>query len=144
MALINFDASTVEPAADFTPIPVGDYVAIISESDLKDTKSGSGKFLQLKFQIVEGEYQGRIIFDNLNIMNSNDTAQKIAQQALAAICKAVGVLTPSDSSELHDKPMTIRVGIRPAKGDYAESNNIKSYKPLGAVKADKSGKRPWE
>ena len=38
----NFDASKVEPASSFDPIPAGKYLAVIVASELRPTKSGSG------------------------------------------------------------------------------------------------------
>ena len=42
MANLNgFDANTVEPTTDFEAIPAGRYLAIITESQMKPTKSGN-------------------------------------------------------------------------------------------------------
>ena len=50
--LNNFDASQVDPSVALDPLPAGKYVAVISESELKPTKTGVGKYLQLTFQIM--------------------------------------------------------------------------------------------
>ena len=50
----NFNANQVEPTTEFETIPAGRYQAMIVESEMKPTKSGSGSYLQLTFQIVEG------------------------------------------------------------------------------------------
>lgn len=144
MSELNFDATKVEPMNDFSPIPTGEYTAVITASDMKDTKSGSGKYLQLTYQIVDGEYKNRLIFENINLINSNEVAVQIAQKTLSSICHAVGVLHPKDSNELHDKPLLIKVGIRPASGEYQEQNVIKSRGPLKSSSPSQGGKRPWE
>jgi hypothetical protein len=144
MSELNFDATTVEPMNDFSPIPVGEYIAVITASDMKDTKSGSGKYLQLTYQIVEGEYKNRLIFENINLINSNEVAVQIAQKTLSSICHAVGVLHPQDSVELHDKPLMIKVGIRPASGEYQEQNIVKSRGPLKSSSTSSGSKKPWE
>lgn len=131
MADLNgFDANTVEPAS-FDVIPAGSYEAVITESEMKPTTTG-GEMLVLSLQILNGEHQNRKVWDRLNLKNKNDTAVQIAKGTLSSICRAVGVMTPKDSSELHNKPMLIKLGIQPAKGDYGESNTIKSYKPRAA------------
>ncbi|QDV24543.1 hypothetical protein Q31a_28620 [Aureliella helgolandensis] len=57
MANLNgFDANSVEPADELEPIPTGKYIAVITDSEIKPMKSGTGNYLQLTFQIVEGEY----------------------------------------------------------------------------------------
>ena len=125
--LSGFDANTIEPAS-FDVLPNGSYEAVISNSEMKSTSTG-GEMLVLTLQILNGEYQNRKIWDRLNLKNQNATAVQIAKGTLSSICRAVNVMTPKDSSELHNKPMLIKVGIQPAKGKYAESNVIKAYKP---------------
>jgi len=50
MANLNgFNAHSVEPMADFEPIPAGKYVAVITDSEMKPTKSGNGSYLELTF-----------------------------------------------------------------------------------------------
>ena len=112
---------------------------------MKPTKTGNGQYLQLTLQVVEGEYKNRLIFDRLNIQNPNSVAQQIAQKALSSICRAVGVMHPKDSEELHDKPFSVKIGIRPASGEYGESNIVRGYSSLSSSPVKKgSGKKPWE
>ncbi len=159
MAELNFDADKTEPLGSFEPLPIGEYKVVITASDNHDTKNGTGKYLQLVYDVIEGEYLGRKLFDRLNIRNENETAQKIAQQSLSAICRATGVMHPRDSSELHDKPFVVKVGIRPAKDQFQASNTIKEYKRLDgidlkdvtssssaapAANPQAAKKRPWE
>jgi hypothetical protein len=150
MPELNFDASTIETTGDFTILPVGEYTVIISASEIKTTKSGTGKYLQLTYDILEGDHKGRKVFDRLNIQNENSTTQIIAQKALSAICRAIGVMTIQESEELHDKPFIVKLGIRPATEEYEAQNKVKGYKPLsdGATPvkagAPASTKRPWE
>ena len=57
--LRGFDANQVEPSTDFDPLPAGKYPAVITASETKPTKAGTGHFLQLTFQVVEGPFKGR-------------------------------------------------------------------------------------
>ncbi|GIW56168.1 MAG: hypothetical protein KatS3mg082_2572 [Nitrospiraceae bacterium] len=125
--LHGFDANQVEPTTDFEPIPAGKYVAVITDSEMKPTKAGTGHYLQLAFQIIEGPYKNRFLWARLNLDNPNATAVQIARAELSAICRAVGVLAPNDSVELHNLPLVIRVGCkkRPDTGDTV--NEIKGY-----------------
>jgi hypothetical protein len=52
-------------------------------------------------------------------VNNNPKAVEIAQQTLSAICRATGQLQVSDSEQLHLKPMTITVAVRPATEKFA-------------------------
>ena len=126
-SLGNFDANEVQPNAEFDPIPAGKYVAVITESEFKPNKAGTGNYLQLTFQIIEGDHNGRLLWARLNLDNPNATAVKIASGELSAICRAVGVMQPKDSVELHDLPLVISVKCRkrPDTGDV--QNEIKGY-----------------
>lgn len=128
MASIQFNATNISPSQVFTPLPAGDYPAIITESEVKPTKDGQGQYLQLKLQIQGGEFSGRTLFDRLNLWNNNQQAQEIAQRTLSAICHAVGILQIGDSQELHNRPLIVTVKVKPAQGNYDASNEIKGYK----------------
>jgi hypothetical protein len=125
--LSGFDANRVEPSADYDPLPAGKYLAVITESEMKPTKAGTGSYLQLTFEILDGQFKGRKVWARLNLANSNETTVKIAQAELSAICRAVGVLAPNDSVELHNLPLVITVKCkkRPDTGEI--SNEVKGY-----------------
>jgi hypothetical protein len=133
MAELNdFNANEIEPTGNFEPLPLGEYVCVISASEMKEVNKPpvngvKGQYLQFTYDVIEGEYKGRKVFDRLNLVNGNEQAQEIAQRSLSAICRCVGVLHPRNSEELHDKPMVIKVGIRPASGEYQATNVVKSY-----------------
>jgi len=126
MATLNFDANTVEPNVGFDPIPEGDYEAVITESEMKENKNKNGHFLKLTFEIIAGDHKGRKLFNNLNLDNPNSDAVRIARGELSAVCRAVGVMQPKDSVELHNLPMVIKVKLsKDANGDIR--NEIKGY-----------------
>jgi hypothetical protein len=133
--LRGFDAQTVEPNDSFDPIPNGDYLCIITTSEMKPTKAGDGAYLELELQVIEGPYQGRKLWDRLNLNNANETTVKIAKGTLSAICRAVGVLQPTDSCELHDLPLVAKVACRKRDDTDELTNVIKSYKKRDAVAA---------
>ena len=128
LSAYNFNAEEVEPSSSFDPIPAGWYQAIINASEMKATRDGYGEYLSLTLQIIAGQYENRLVFARLNLKNANDKAVDIARKDLAAICRAVGVMSPQASEELHDKPLMIKVKVRPAQGEYDASNDIAGYK----------------
>lgn len=132
MSTLNFNAETVEPSVPFEAIPAGKYVAIITDSEMKDTRSGSGRYPQLEFEITEGEYKGRKVWTRLNLENANQEAVKYARAGLAAICRAVDVLHPADSVELHNIPLQITVKCRKNQDDEM-TNEVKSFAPVPAA-----------
>lgn len=126
--LRGFNADEVEPNESFDPIPAGEYLCIITASETKPTKSGNGSFLELEFEVIDGPHKGRKLWDRLNLVNPNETAVKIAQATLSAICRAVGVITPTDSCELHDVPLLVKVRIERRADTDEPTNVIKGYR----------------
>jgi hypothetical protein len=133
--LYGFDANNVEPSDELDPLPAGKYTAVITDSEMKPTKSGSGNYLQLTFQIVEGEYANRLLWVRLNLDNPNATAVEIARRELSAICRSVGVLVPTDSVDLHNLPCCIHVRIKKRSDTGELQNEIKGYSKKEAVAA---------
>jgi len=125
--LHGFNANEVDPTADLEPIPAGKYLAMITDSEMKPTKSGDGRYLQLTFQILEGPYKNRFVWARLNLHNANETAVKIARAELSAICRAVGVLTPKDSCELHNLPLVITVKLKKREDTGELQNEIRGF-----------------
>ena len=142
MAQFNFDASQVAPQQATGPLPAGTYLAHITESDIRDLSSGNGKGLKLTFEIIDGQFKGRKVWENLNIQHTNEDTQRISQSQLSALCHAVNVIKLLDTAALHFKPVRINVTVREAQGQYKASNNIKGYEAVGAVAAPAAAYTP--
>lgn len=127
-----FDASQVNPESQFDPIPSGEYVAMIIDSDMKTTRNNRGQYLELTHQILEGPYTGRQVWARLNLVNDNPKTVEIAQQHLSAVCHAANVMRVNDSQQLHNIPMVIRVEFVKADGTKRErdSNEIRAWKRI--------------
>lgn len=131
MAFLNFNAEAVEPQQSFEPIPAGTYHAAITESEIVNTKSGTGQMLKVTWQVIEGPLAGRKVFDRLNIANNNPKAEEIGQRQLSALCHAAGVLKLQDTQQLHGIPVAIKVTIRKDDtGQYSDSNEVKDYRAI--------------
>lgn len=126
MATLNFNAQQVSPESEFSPLPAGIYIAQITDSEIKPTKTGSGHYLQLTWKVLDGQHAGRLVFDRLNIANENERAQKIGQQQLSQLCHAVGVLQLQDSQQLHQRPCRIKLVVK-NDPQYGDSNEVKGY-----------------
>lgn len=131
MDLSGFNAADIEPQTAYQPLPAGTYKAVIVSSEDKPTKDMTGSYLKLEFEIIDGQYQGRKIFENLNLNNANQTTVEIARRSLSGICRAVGVMTPQDSSQLHNRPMEIDVKVKDDGKGYGPQNRITGYGPVG-------------
>jgi hypothetical protein len=149
MDLNGFDANNVEPNAPREPVPAGWYKAVITSSEEKPTKAQTGSYLQMGIEIIEGDHAGRKVIERLNLNNPNSTAVEIAQRTLSSICRATGVMTPRQSDDLHDKPMMVKVKVKPGDASYGPSNEVDDYAPVekGAAHAASSGGAatpPWK
>lgn len=130
VSLSGFNAADHEPVS-FDVVPAGMYEAVIVASAEKPTRDGHGKYIELELQVLNGQFQNRKIWDRLNMWNRSDKAVEIARATLSAICRAVGVLTPNDTSELHNRPLVVKVAVRKSD-EYGESNEVRGYYPRQA------------
>jgi hypothetical protein len=135
MDLNGFDASAIEPQTTYEPLPADWYKCVITDTEEKPTKAQTGSYLELKVEVIEGQYQGRLVFERLNLKNPNPTAVEIAQRSLSSICRAIGVNSPKDSAELRDKPMMVKLAVKPADGQYGASNEVKGYDAVDGATA---------
>lgn len=123
----HFDSETVNPNAGFDPVPPGEYLVKVSNSELKTVKGKpSDKYIWLEHTILEGDYKDRKLYNNLNLWNANPTAVKIAEAMLSQLCRAVGKKQITDTVELHNLPLTCKVGLD-TKGDRGPQNRIDKY-----------------
>lgn len=136
MSQFNFDATNIpQDAGGFgEPLPLSWYQMVIDESEMKDTSKG-GAMLALRFSVMQGQYANRKAFNNYNVRNSNPQTEEIAKKQLSTICHAIGQLTLSDSAQLHNRPMWVKLGIeagdaKPEGGKYPDRNRIVTIKPI--------------
>lgn len=129
MGNLDFDIESVEARSmDYEPLPPGKYTAEVISSEVVPTSKGDGKILKLTFSVLDKEFSGRKVFENLNIENPSEMAQQIARGMLSALCRACGKTgVVSNSEELHEVPMTIKVKIEPGQGAYGPKNRITEY-----------------
>lgn len=122
----------------FDPMPADEYIAQVVESDVLTTSKKTGKYIKLKFAILQGEFKGRFVWTNLNIVNPNPTTVEIAQKELATLCRACGKAVIQDTQELHGIPIKMKIKIKPAKDDFPAGNEPIGYKPatVGATAKD--------
>ena len=123
---------------DFGLIPDGKYPATIVTADLMRSKGNSDNvYIKTTFKIFGDKYDGRMVFHNFNVINSNDIAKNIAMSQIKQILVAVKhkdlkfTKVEDIAAAISNKPMEITVGIKKDKtGDYADQNVIKSFGKL--------------
>lgn len=137
MAAFNFDATNIQPGGSFEVLPAGEYVVILTSSDMKPTKANDGQYMEIQMEVIDGPHKGATIYDRLNVINNNPKAVEIAQRALSAICHAVGVISFRDTAELHNRPLLAKIKyvdavIQNGQQIYGAKNEVQRYKAIGA------------
>lgn len=85
--MMNFDWNTEAPTTTqendgFSPIPKGDYIVAISDMHWKEKKDGSGKYINVHWQVVGGKYDNRRIFQVLSPSSKSGYAQLMLRTVL--------------------------------------------------------------
>jgi hypothetical protein len=144
MGALNFDARTVTPAIGVDPVPDVCYIVIVLKSNIKATNAGVGGLLELILQIIEGQYNGRTIYWNLNLFNKSAQAVEIAYKQLSALCHVVGQFHVQDQNvpdqnvpQLHNIPFNAHAVI--AQGNKGAINNIVAVKDINGNDPGKGG-----
>jgi len=132
MDLSTYNIHEVEPMGNFEPLPADWYKCVITSAEQKPNSKKTGAYLELRIEVIDGQYQGRLVFDRLNLINPNSVAVDIARRSLASIAQAISV-DVKDSVELLDKPLMVKLAVRPAENGYDESNEVKGYDAARAV-----------
>ena len=145
MAQFSFEAGSVEKrTSNYELLPLGWYTAQISESSVVTLKSGNGQAIKLTFDIISGDYRGRKVWAQLNVRHTNPKAETIAQQHLRELMESIGLARFTDTVELHNKPLQIKVKVRKDDtGQYEDQNEVTGYKPdNGAVPVPSAARAP--
>lgn len=123
---MSFLDLTNTPISTNELLPDGTYCAKIAKSELKETKSRTGSYLNVQFKITEGQYANRSVFNTYNVKNDNPTAVKIGLEQLATMASFAGApLTLSSPSDIEGYDVIIKVGTK--SDSYGEKNIIKGY-----------------
>ena len=138
LSALNLDPNVQESDGEFTVLPAGKYKAALVGDELKDNKSGTGKILILKLQIIEGQFASEIVKDNINITNPSAQCAAIGQGTLKRVCNLCNVqYPPQDTTGLMGKPIVITVGVEEftsnKTGKTLQSNKIKKYEPANTA-----------
>lgn len=150
MPELDFDiADYAAPAlSNFDPLPKGDYNAMITSSDVKETKAGNGRYAELVIEITDGDFARRKIWDRLNIDNPDGETEKRARGQLRSVSDACGISQLKSTEQLHDIPFKLSLDIDrrdPTRNKVRGYSSVKQAfeinKPAVAVT---SGKKPWK
>lgn len=156
----SFDVGALPEGKSYDLVPEGWYNAAIVKSELKDTTAGTGKKIDVRFDITGPTHQGRAIFTTINIRNPSQRAEEIGRQQLGEIMRAIGLSQVQDSDQLIGGQLQIKVKVREpsaedkAKGYTDSRNEVAGYKSIASSAApfaapaspapSAAPKAPWE
>jgi uncharacterized protein DUF669 len=115
-----------EEGSSFDLLPPGKYPAEIEDARVVVTKNGNGQMVNLRWKIVEGEYENRTVFQSILIQHTSADAQKFGRQKFKDVAVACGITDAiTDLDVLKYKACTIHVGIEKDKnGEYPDKNRV--------------------
>lgn len=171
MTNFGFNTNEVEHVeSDFTPVPDGHYLLMIDNYEMKPTASGD-QMLKIAYQIVDGDYKDRFIFENYNAWHStSEKARNIGRSKLKELAEAYSMQFQStddlEKIKQGTKPLIAKVKIekgkpKPDGGQYADSNRIVKMhaydvklwqelesgditQPVQAAPISTANKKPWD
>ena len=93
-----FDPATQE-GNSWDVLPVGEYVAQVVEASIQQPNSGDGYHLALTWKIIEGDYDGRQVWQRITYLHSSEQAQTIGRKT-KDLCLATEVAEQVDDAEV--------------------------------------------
>ena len=129
MAKLGFDMNEYDPQdRDFEVMPKGEYRLKATEAEEKTTAAGTGSYIAATFEVVRpSEYNGRRVWQNFNVNNPNDKAEKIGREQLVGWARACGKPNAGDTDELIEREFDCKLDIEKGAGGYSDKNKIASF-----------------
>jgi len=115
---------------DYSPLPVGEYEAIIDAFKIETNKNANGVNAIITYRITSDGYQNRQLKQWLVLSNPRKTAVEIAKQKLVRLINAIdpigGVDKANSNGEVFfvNQVIGLKLSIKPAEGNFSASNNV--------------------
>lgn len=129
----EFRKDDLPKSTDYDPVPAGWYEVSIVEAEVKDTKAGTGKYINVRYDIVGPSHQGRVVFGMLNIQNANAKAEEIGRQQLGDLMGALGIASLRDTDQLIGGRLSIKVKVEKSE-EYGDRNSVTGWKAIAGAK----------
>ena len=110
----------------YGPVPAGDYVATIEKAEIKNTKAGTGSYLNLQLKLQNG----RVVFGTITLRNQSKAAEDIGKVQMGQLQVAAGIPLLTDTDQLIGSSVLVHITIRQQAG-YEDSNNVGKYRAVG-------------
>jgi hypothetical protein len=118
----------------YEPLSDDNYTVTLNRVGEKSTKAGNGTLIDVSFQVSDGEFKNRLIWDSFLISHPNPKAAGIGLQRLDRMLKSIGVhggfeALGNDSSQIEQfigKELVVETSVESNPG-YKPRNVIKKY-----------------
>ena len=119
----------------YEPIPANSYTLKMTRCEEKATKKGDGAYLNVTFEVVEGDHSNRLVFEKFMIDHPSAKVVEIGRDRLNKFLRSVGVKngladlnndTNQVAGSLH-KLVIGKVAIEAGTNGYADRNKITSF-----------------
>lgn len=110
----NLPFSKIDDVENFSVLPNGTYNCYLDSVKEKFTNSGN-EMWNLKFKVLDGDYEGSTIFDNLVFSEAAYPRAKL-------ICSRLGLDTDNDVELTQDMIVGRKVRITVETGEYQDKN----------------------
>ncbi len=124
----------------FENLPTDWYTAQITEAEL--VTKPNGQRLELTWEVIEGPFEKRRVWQREWAQHSTPTAQDIGQRMIRTIGQACGLTRVTDAADLKFKPVQIRVGLGKKEEGYEQRNEVKTARKIGSAPAAASASAP--
>ena len=138
---LGFETTQYKPSEGYTPLPAGEYPVRVSNTEKLENKKGNGHQLKVTFDVLDGDFKGRKIFNSFNLWHDSEKTRDIAREQFSGLIKAIGINPPRNHEEVRDGKVIIRLVVE-SDPQYGDSNNVKGYKPLEGVAPAAAAEKP--
>lgn len=144
------------PEQEYSLVPDGSYNADIEKAELRQTKDGTGQYINLQIKILGPTNAGRVVFGTINIQNKSEKAEEIGLRQLKELRAALGMAALRDTDDLVGRQVKVKIKTQPEKDGYPARNTVAGYAsvsgntmpmpsatPAVLVQAAASSTPPW-
>lgn len=128
----------------FENLPTDWYTCQAIEGELQE--KGNGTQLVLTWEVIEGPFEKRRIWQREWAAHSSPGAQDIGQRMIRTLGRALGIARVAAPSDVMFKPVQVRVGLSKKEDGYEQRNEVKGFRPLAAAPAaaaPAAAAKPW-
>ena len=119
---------------DFELLPSGRYVTACEDAVVKETKAGTGEYIELKLTVLSPKpFEGRKLWTRFNVVNPSEKAQQIGRDQLKTFMTMGKVKNPNKLENVTDLIglKTVSV-VQKLEDAYGEKNEVKRFEEIKA------------